>query len=369
MESEADRKAHGKVYTPPEVVDHMLDMVFERWKGGHRTFCDPACGDGAFLVPLAERILALSPLDQGDRHRLCDYGQHEFETERGRIILLRGIAGFDRDPEALAECGRRLDEACMRHAVTPPEWNLQCMDALDEVAWKKWEGKFDFVVGNPPYVHVQNLEESRRARIRDGSWEFMDGASDLYMLFIEAGLRLLSGKGTLNYITPSSWMKSAAGGRVPHCRPAPAQGAFGPRLRPSSGLSRRDRLHGDRGNIQEAFGRRRHSRSFAHGQGNGFQGGEGGLRGPFLALRGLSRHWMTRSISGSAPTGRASTMWRTSNIGVQTLADSVFILTETEARDEGIEDGAVRPIVKVSRLGSGDPPQVAVFPYTDRAGN
>ena len=343
---DSDRKAHGKVYTPPEVADLMLDMAFARWDGGRRTFCDPACGDGAFLAPLAERILS--------RHGSGAEG----------AALLRGIAGFDRDAEALAACRERLDAACRRFGAEPPEWNLRLMDALDEGAWREWSGRFDFVVGNPPYVRVQNLEAGRRARIREGSWECMGSAPDLYMLFIEAGLRLLSAGGVLVYIAPSGWMKSAAG--------EPLRAAV---MRRRSVLSVRDFGHhqvfpdataytaiveigrepGDNGAIPV----------LAHtGRGMEFEGGR------TVVSERVGAPWTFQTPDDVRHFGERVHWPRLDevadiHVGIQTLADGVFIMTEDRARERGIEEGALRPVAKASRIGCGDPPQVAVFPYSD----
>lgn len=66
----------------------------------------------------------------------------------------------------------------------------------------------DFVVGNPPYVRVHNLEEGydevKSFRFAEG------GMTDLYLAFYELGLRMINGTGKLCYITPSSWLSSVA---------------------------------------------------------------------------------------------------------------------------------------------------------------
>ena len=48
--NEARAKQHGEVFTPDPLVNEMLDKLpKEVWKEG-KTFCDPACGDGQFLI-------------------------------------------------------------------------------------------------------------------------------------------------------------------------------------------------------------------------------------------------------------------------------------------------------------------------------
>jgi adenine-specific DNA-methyltransferase len=67
----------------------------------------------------------------------------------------------------------------------------------------------DFVVGNPPYVRVHNLQESY-ALVKQLKTA-QDGMTDLYIVFYELGLRMLNRTGTLSYIAPSSWFTSLAG--------------------------------------------------------------------------------------------------------------------------------------------------------------
>jgi hypothetical protein len=48
---------HGEVFTPAWVVNDMLDMFpAEVWKAG-KTFLEPACGEGAFLIEVLRRKL------------------------------------------------------------------------------------------------------------------------------------------------------------------------------------------------------------------------------------------------------------------------------------------------------------------------
>ena len=64
-------------------------------------------------------------------------------------------------------------------------WDLLNTNALSVT---RYDGQMDFVVGNPPYVRVHNLEEDydevKSFRFAEG------GMTDLYLAFYELGLRL-----------------------------------------------------------------------------------------------------------------------------------------------------------------------------------
>lgn len=56
------RKSTGEVFTPPFLVNEMLDKLIESGKeavtGEDKTFCDPACGNGGMLVEVLKRKLS-----------------------------------------------------------------------------------------------------------------------------------------------------------------------------------------------------------------------------------------------------------------------------------------------------------------------
>lgn len=66
--------------------------------------------------------------------------------------------------------------------------------------------EYDYVVGNPPYVRIQNLPAGQKAML-DQLYESTTGNYDLYCPFYERGLDWLKeGSGKLGYITPNQFM-------------------------------------------------------------------------------------------------------------------------------------------------------------------
>ena len=66
--------------------------------------------------------------------------------------------------------------------------------------------EYDYVVGNPPYVRVQNLPDSQKAMM-ERLYEATSGNYDIYCPFYERGLDWLSGDdGKLGFITPNQFM-------------------------------------------------------------------------------------------------------------------------------------------------------------------
>ncbi|MBK7467881.1 MAG: Eco57I restriction-modification methylase domain-containing protein [Saprospiraceae bacterium] len=68
---------------------------------------------------------------------------------------------------------------------------------------------FDIVIGNPPYVQLQKLLNSKQ--YATCGYETYSKSSDLYCLFYEKGIQLLKPNGVLNFITSNSWMRTKYG--------------------------------------------------------------------------------------------------------------------------------------------------------------
>ena len=189
-------KQNGIIYTPEWIVNIIHDKTLPE-NLADIAVCDPACGDGAFLIDVAERICKQA-IQSNDQYLY--------------IKSLEKLAGFDIDTHALDYCRDKLDKKVKDFFPDLQiEWNLQIIDGIDQKQWQSWRNTFDYVVGNPPYVRIQHLEEKRRKVIRNGEWSSLSGCTDLYILFYEYGLKLLKEGGSLCFITPNSWMKNNAG--------------------------------------------------------------------------------------------------------------------------------------------------------------
>ncbi|WMN06897.1 TaqI-like C-terminal specificity domain-containing protein [Marivirga arenosa] len=85
------------------------------------------------------------------------------------------------------------------------EWRFEFPEILDD------EGNFvgfDVVIGNPPYILVQTLGDSELFRNYNQSYITAAYKIDTYALFYELGLKVLSDRGILNYITPNTFLKN-----------------------------------------------------------------------------------------------------------------------------------------------------------------
>jgi len=75
---------------------------------------------------------------------------------------------------------------------------------------------FDIVIGNPPYIQLQKAlpghKDMKYADVYESlNYQTFKGRGDIYALFYEKGLDILSSNGILCFITSNSWMKASYG--------------------------------------------------------------------------------------------------------------------------------------------------------------
>jgi adenine-specific DNA-methyltransferase len=181
-----ERKVNGAYYTPKPVVKYVVDSVID----SPGTVCDPACGAGAFLIEVAKNIRGQTNHSYkkvfADFIFGVDILSSSVQKTKTILSLLAVLDGEDRDFQ----------------------FNIYTGDSLD-FDWQKIRGnrKFDFIVGNPPYVRTKNIRKDVRDNLK--KWETGSfGNTDLYIPFFELGLSWVRNGGRIGYITPSTYLTS-----------------------------------------------------------------------------------------------------------------------------------------------------------------
>lgn len=187
-------KEKGRVFTPDYIVSGILDLSGYRKDRILKRHCiDNSCGDGAFLCEIVRRYCKAA-LDDS------------FTPEEIRSDLSVFIHGIEIDPEECRKCIANLSRVAREYGVIDVNWDIVCGNTLSV---RRFDGKMDYVIGNPPYVRVHNLGESFDD-IKNFSFA-RGGMTDLFIAFFEISLKMLNQTGTIGYITPSSYFNSLAG--------------------------------------------------------------------------------------------------------------------------------------------------------------
>lgn len=188
-------KQIGQVFTPDFIVRQMLDYV--GYNVGkeilEKHIIDNSCGNGAFLKEAVKRYIEAAKV-------------HGVENERIKDQLETYIHGIDCDAMAISHCVIELTDLASKYGIHNIVWDVCYGDTLKTT---KYDGHMHFVVGNPPYVRVHNLDNTYNdAKM----FSFAKGGmTDLYLVFFEIGFNMLAHNGRMCYITPSSWLSSVAG--------------------------------------------------------------------------------------------------------------------------------------------------------------
>lgn len=77
-------------------------------------------------------------------------------------------------------------------------------------------GGFDCVIGNPPYLRIQGLQEYYKEQIQYYQQKYVSAVKrfDLYLLFMEKGFSLLNKNGVLGYINPHKFVNGDFGSGI-----------------------------------------------------------------------------------------------------------------------------------------------------------
>ncbi|MEO8946742.1 MAG: class I SAM-dependent methyltransferase [Gemmatimonadaceae bacterium] len=158
----------GFVPTPAAIVDIMVAKLFRGAEPRSRaTVLDPGCGEGEFIAGII---------------RWCKAEQHP----------LPRIVGIEADSTRAATARARFADI--------PEVEIRTADFLCP-----FDQRFDFIVANPPYVPITELSVAERDAYRR-VYATANGRFDLYLLFFEQALRLLTEDGRLVFITPEKFL-------------------------------------------------------------------------------------------------------------------------------------------------------------------
>src|ERR1700722_13970710 len=92
---------HGEVFTPPWLVEKMLDLVKGETERIDSRFLEPACGSGNFLVPVLQRKLAAVEIK---------FGKTEFERRQYSLLAVMCAYGIEILADNIAECRANMLE-------------------------------------------------------------------------------------------------------------------------------------------------------------------------------------------------------------------------------------------------------------------
>ena len=227
-------KSVGIYYTPKYIVEHIVQQTVGYWFKNTPasietapSVMDMSCGSGSFLLAAYQHIVD---------HLL---GKNSLTIEEKHRLLTRCIFGVDRDPRAVEIARLNLWLIGLNSRVSLPDLSTNILvgnSLLDPAMqgdsamlhlffgtdWQQrkpilWKdafpeqmaaGGFDIIVGNPPYVRIQNMEDQLEKRFYAEYFGAATGSFDLSVAFVEMALKLLRPGGVVGLIVSNALLRS-----------------------------------------------------------------------------------------------------------------------------------------------------------------
>ncbi len=257
-------KAGGVFYTPGYIVEYIVANTIGKLIEGKdpneiasMRFADIACGSGSFLIGAYDYLLNYHSKwynNNRDYSNSTDCVERDgglvLSLQKKREILQNNIYGVDIDQQAVEVAqlslylkllenetlgSTAIDRKNVKRETVLPSLgkNIQCGNSLigtdyeftegtqqdifeqkeyvktvNVFDWKSGfpsvfkNGGFDAVVGNPPYIRSQFIEDAHKQyyakKFKAASYQ-----PDTFAFFLEQGIKLLNGSGLLGFIIPN----------------------------------------------------------------------------------------------------------------------------------------------------------------------
>ena len=229
------KKFYGRVYTPNDIVDMILSETVDEidvTKNPFVKILDPSCGCGHFLIRVYDLLYEKFKANISALNDKFHESEYEIDVDfkitkvKGkdywnvnnihRHILKNCIFGCDMDVVAVYITMVNL---YLKNANTECiSENIIVCDSL--INWEKeetvintnfWRNRFDYVVGNPPYIGHKSLDIDYKKWLLKEYNEVFKDKSDISYCFFKKILDVLKEDGKAGIITTRYFMESPTG--------------------------------------------------------------------------------------------------------------------------------------------------------------
>lgn len=183
--------SHGDVFTSQWVINFMLDLIgFTPDKNlSLYRLLEPSFGQGDFLIEIQNRIIQSAK-------------RFNFDAT---AVMSNNIYGCEIDDSKYDKCIEGL------RSTMPNFVPLKLKN--EDFLTSSWDTKFDFIIGNPPYIRYENIPKERLNSYKVKFYTF-HYRCDLYVLFYEHCLKNLSKNGRHCFICSNRWLKNEYGRKL-----------------------------------------------------------------------------------------------------------------------------------------------------------
>jgi hypothetical protein len=188
----------GEVFTKPEIVQFMLitSGIDSSILDSRTRILEPSCGQGEFVIAIAQLLVdhintsdnAASIASYFNLIKAYDISDHSIHIAKNKTVAILEEAFNVEDAWTLVD-----------------NWYCHADFLL-----ASHSDKFTHVIGNPPYVRIENIPPKLLEMYR-ACFSTMKDRADLYVAFYEKSLSLLKTGGVLSFICTDRWTKNRYG--------------------------------------------------------------------------------------------------------------------------------------------------------------
>lgn len=180
-----EKKSLGQVYTPFEIIDNMINQVFQTKNIDENTkILDPSCGGGYFLIKLYKYISNSHP--EIDKKHIVENMLYGIDIDDFSIFLSKMGLIFQSEQNNI-------------------KFNIHNLDFLTDTLNI---GKFDIIIGNPPYVGHKNTKREYRETLYEMYSDVYYDKADISYCFFKKGKDMLKLEGVISFITSRYFMEA-----------------------------------------------------------------------------------------------------------------------------------------------------------------
>lgn len=239
-----ERKRLGQFYTPPGIIDLIIELTIQN---ENENILDPGCGSGGFLVGAYQKLRELKGFSKDSKLLLASaYHQQILEQIYG-IDINQFPAHLSVINLAVQNPKVRIDQINVLVSdffdIRPRISTLtgfQGITPTGDEAKVNLPAFFDVVIGNPPYIRQELLNDNEKIKIkelieaeyrdklvisssnkinnkkitydrREKNIIKLDSRSDIFVYFVIHGLKMIREGGRLGFITSNKWLEVGYG--------------------------------------------------------------------------------------------------------------------------------------------------------------
>lgn len=186
---------HGEVFTHNRIVDYLLNEVnYESHLNlSYVKILEPASGTGSFAKGIIKRLF--------DSSLLYGFSFTEAFESNVRFVEIEE----NNYKKLVSQLQKTLSSFGINHDLSKSKAIIN-----QDFLTVNFVERFDCIVGNPPYIRHELISEDLK-ELYKRSYQTFKYRADLYILFFERSLQLLSENGILSFICSNRWLYNQYG--------------------------------------------------------------------------------------------------------------------------------------------------------------